>query len=216
MKTDSELQRDVIDELEWEPSVDHTHIGVAVVDGVVSLNGYVGSFAEKMAAEKAVNRISGVRGLAEELRVRFAGDPKTNDAEIAKRILDILDYDVVVPDQSISVKVEHGWVTLSGTVDWNFERQAAYKDAGRITGVVGVTNLIAVRKLVMARDVKERIVDALKRAAGSEANAIQVATLDGTVNLRGNVHSLHERQVAERAAWAAPGVTQIRDELVIV
>ncbi|MGN6376569.1 MAG: BON domain-containing protein [Sphingomonas sp.] len=215
MKTDSQLQKDVIDELAWEPSIEHGHIGVAVNDGVVTLSGYVKSYAEKMAAEKTARRVAGVRGIAEEIKVRFASDPKTSDAEIAKRIIDIFAFDVMIPDDKLTVKVEHGWVTLTGAVDWHYQREAARTAAGRITGVVGISNLIEVRKVPTAFDVKQRIVDAFKRAADTDAGALDVVTADGTVRLSGRVHSLHERQVAERAAWAAPGVTRIEDNIVI-
>lgn len=215
MKTDSQIQKDVMDELAWEPSIDHAGIGVAVANGIVTLTGFVKNFAEKIAAEKAVKRVKGVRGLAEEMKVRFASDPKTSDTEIAKRIADILAFDVTVPDDKIAVKVEHGWVTLTGTVDWHYQRQAARNDAGRVSGVLGVSNLIEVAKLPTAFDVKDRIVQAFKRAADTDAGAINVVTDGGLVRLGGTVHSFHERQVAERAAWAAPGVTRIEDNIVI-
>lgn len=215
MKTDSQLQKDVMDELEWEPSIDHTHIGVAVASGIVTLTGQVRSFVEKMAAEKAAKRVKGVRGLAEEMTVKIANGPKTSDAEIAKRVLDILAFDVTVPDDKITVKVEHGWVTLNGAVDWHYQRQAARDDAGRISGVVGVINMIEVAKLPTAFDVKDRIIQAFKRAADTDAGTINVVTDGGLVRLGGIVHSFRERQVAERAAWAAPGVTRIEDNIII-
>lgn len=215
MKTDGQLQRDVLDELAWEPSVDHEQIGVTVTNGVVTLSGFVKSYAEKMAAENATRRVAGVRGIAEEIKVRFASDPKTSDTEIAKRILDIFSFDVTIPDDKLKVKVEHGWVTLTGSVDWHYQREAARTAAGRITGVLGVSNQIEVRKTPTAFDVKQRIVDAFKRAADADAGTLDVSTSDGVVRLAGKVHSLHERQVVERAAWAAPGVTRIEDNIVI-
>jgi osmotically-inducible protein OsmY len=132
MKTDSQLQRDVMDELVWEPRVDHAHIGVAAKDGVVTLSGFVSNYAQKMAAEKAAKRVQGVRAIAEEIQVRFASDPKTSDAEIAERILDLFKWDVTIPDDKISVKVERNWVTLSGKTDWNYQKDAAKRAAGRI------------------------------------------------------------------------------------
>jgi osmotically-inducible protein OsmY len=129
MKTDSQLQRDVMAELEWEPRVDHADIGVAVVDGVVTLTGFVKSYAEKLAAEQAVRRVSGVKALAEEIKVRFASDPATADHEIAKRIVDMYQWSVLVPAQRIKVKVEHGWVTLSGEVEWHYQAEEARKIA---------------------------------------------------------------------------------------
>jgi len=215
MKNDSQIQKDVMDELEWEPSIDHTHIGVAVADGVVTLTGEVRNFVEKTTAENAVKRVKGVRGVAEELTVHIANSAKPNDGEIAKRVLDMLAFDVTVPDDKITVKVDHGWVTLTGAVDWHYQRQAARDDAGRIGGVVGVINLIEVAKLPAAFDVKDRILQAFKRAADTDARAINVVTDGGVVRLGGTVHSFHERQTAERAAWAAPGVTRIEDNIVI-
>jgi osmotically-inducible protein OsmY len=216
MKTDSQLQQDVIDELQWEPRVDHAHVGVAVKDGIVTLSGFVKSYAEKLAAEKAARRVKGVRGLAEEIEVRFDSQPKTADPEIAKRIADIFDWSVAIPDERINVKVEHGWVTLSGDVDWHYQRDAAKNAAARINGVKGVTNLIDVKKAPSPGDVRDRIVSALKRAADVDASSISVLTDGGTVRLSGKVHSWYERQVAERAAWAAPGVYRVEDNITLV
>jgi osmotically-inducible protein OsmY len=216
MKTDSQLQKDVMDELQWEPRVDHANIGVAAKDGIVTLSGYVKSYAEKLAAEKASRRVKGVRGLAEEIEVRFASDPKTSDPEIAKRIADIFDWSATVPKDRVNVKVESGWVTLTGMVDWQFHRDAAKGAAARINGVKGVTNLIEVKQKPSSMDVKERIVAAFKRAADLDASTITVITDGDQVRLGGKVHSWYERQVAERAAWAAPGVNRIEDNIVVV
>lgn len=215
MKTDSQLQHDVMDELEYEPSVDHADIGVAVNDGVVTLSGFVKSYPEKLAAEKAARRVAGVKAIAEEIKVRFASDPKTADHEIAKRIVDMFAWNVSVPDDKINVKVEHGWVTLSGTVDWFYQSDEARKVAGRITGVTGVSNLIEVKKLPSRIDVKDRIVSAFKRQADLDAASVTVMTDGGKVTLGGRVKAWHERQIAERAAWAAPGVTKVEDNIVI-
>jgi len=215
MKTDSQLQRDVMAELAWEPSVDHADIGVAVNDGVVTLSGYVKSYPEKLGAEKATRRVAGVKAIAEEIKVRYASDPKTADHEIARRILDVFAWNVSIPDNKLNVKVEHGWVTLSGTVDWHFQSDEARKAAGRITGVVGVSNLIDVRKLPVPADVKERIVQAFRRQANLDANSVTVVTDGGTVKLGGQVRAWNERGIAERAAWAAPGVTRGEDNIVV-
>ncbi|ATE63880.1 BON domain-containing protein [Rhizorhabdus dicambivorans] len=215
MKTDSQLQHDVIAELEWEPSVDSADIGVAVDKGVVTLSGYVNSYAGKMAAEKAARRVSGVRALAEELKVRYASDPKTADHEIAQRILDMFKWNVLVPDSSIQVKVEHGFVTLSGTVDWAYQMDEARKVAGKINGVVGVGNLITVRQRPNASVVKDRIVAAIKRQADADAASVTVQTDGNKVILAGSVKGWHERQIAERAAWAAPGVTRVEDNITL-
>jgi osmotically-inducible protein OsmY len=216
MKTDSQLQKDVMAELEWEPRVDHANIGVAVQDGVVTLSGFVSSYTCKLAAEKAAKRVKGVRGLAEEIEVRFPSDAKTADPEIAKRIADMFDWSATIPKNKLSVKVEHGWVTLSGEVAYHFHREAAKDLASRITGVKGVSNLIEVKKTPSSFDVRSRIVDALKRTADIDASTITVVTEGDTVKLGGKVHANYERRIAERAAWAAPGVNRIEDNIMVI
>jgi osmotically-inducible protein OsmY len=216
MKTDSQLQQDVMDELQWEPRVEHANIGVAAKDGVVTLSGFVPSYTSKIAAEKAARRVKGVRGLAEEIEVRFASDPKTSDPEIAKRIADMFDWSVTIPKNKVQVKVEHGWVTLSGAVEYHFHRQAAKDLASRINGVKGVTNLIEVKVAPSPRDVKERIMAAFKRNADLDASTITVVADGNTVRLGGKVHAWYERQIAERAAWAAPGVNRIEDNIAVI
>lgn len=214
MKTDSELQRDVLDELEFEPEVDHAHIGVAAKNGVVTLTGFVPNYMQKMAAERAVSRVTGVKAIAEEIQVRFLSDPKTADPEIAERILQVFRWDVTVPDDKIKVRVEHGWVTLSGEAEWNYQKSAAAAAAGKINGVKGVTNLIAVKSEPAPRDVRDRIMAAIKRASAVDASAIDVAVVGHTVKLSGAVHGWNERRVAERAAWSVPGVTKVEDDIV--
>lgn len=216
MKTDSQLQKDVMAELEWEPRVDHANIGVAAQDGVVTLSGFVSSYASKLAAEKAARRVKGVRGLAEEIEVRFATDAKTADPEIAKRIADMFDWSVTIPKGKISVKVEHGWVTLSGDVGYHYNRQAARDLASRISGVKGVTNLIGVKKTPSPLDIRHSIIEAFKRSADLDASTITVVADGDTVKLSGKVHSGYERRIAERAAWAAPGVNRIEDNIMII
>lgn len=216
MKTDSQIQQDVMDELQWEPRVDHANIGVAVKDGVVTLSGFVNNYAAKLAAENTARRVKGVRGLAEEIEVRFDSDPKTGDSEIAKRIADMFDWSVAIPRNAIDIKVEDGWVTLSGTVDFHYRRQTARDLASRIGGVKGVTNLIEVKMAPASFDVKDRIVAALKRSADLDASTINVVTEGNTVKLGGKVHAWYERQIAEQAAWAAPGVNKVVDNIVVV
>lgn len=214
-KSDNQLQSDVMEELVWEPSVDHADIGVAVADGVVTLSGFVKSFAERMAAEKAARRVAGVRAIAEEIEVRFPSDRKTGDAEIAKRIADIFSWDSVVPEDRVAVKVERGWVTLSGTVDWHYQRDAARKAASKITGVTGIVNMIAVRQIPVAADVRERILNAFERQANFDATGITVVTDGSRIRLGGKVRACYERGIAERAAWAAPGVTEVEDHIIV-
>lgn len=215
MKTDSELQRDVLDELAFEPKVDHAHIGVAARDGVVTLTGHVPDYAQKMAAERAAARVHGVKAIAEEIEVRFASDPKTSDEEIAGRILDVFRWDVTVPDDRIKVRVEHGWVTLSGDVEWNYQKKAAQAAAGRIGGVRGLSNWIEVRQVEPSpHDVRERIRAAIRRQSARDASTIGVSVTGHTVRLTGEVHGWNERRLAEQAAWSAPGVNHVEDEIV--
>lgn len=216
MKTDSQLQRDVMDELAWEPQVDHASIGVAAKAGVVTLSGFVSNYAQKLAAEQAAKRVQGVHAIAEEIEVRFANEPKTSDPEIAKRILDVFKWDVTIPDNKISVKVERHWVTLSGHVDWNFQKDAAKRAAGKISGVLGVTNLIEVKHAPSPENVRDMIMAAVRRASDANAKAIRVEADGTTIKLSGTVHGWHERQVAERAAWSAPGVTWVEDKIVVI
>lgn len=214
-KTDKELQQDVMAELEWEPSVDHADIGVSVHEGVVTLSGYVKSYPEKTAAEKAARRVAGVKAIAEEIKVRHATDPKMADHEIAKRILDMFAWNVSIPNDAIKVKVEHGWVTLTGDVDWFYQAEEARKAAGGVKGVVGVTNFVEVKQRPLGSDVRNRIVAAIKRQADLDAASITVATEGGTVKLGGKVKAWQERAIAERAAWSAAGVTRVEDNIAV-
>jgi len=216
MKTDSQLQRDVMDELVWDPSIDHAHIGVAAKGGVVTLSGFVSNYAQKMTAEHAAERVQGVQGIAEELQVRFPFDPKTSDEEIARRVLDVFAWDVTIPKNKLTVKVEKGYVTLNGVLDWNYQKDAARKAAGKITGVSGVNNQIMLSDAAVAGDVRERIMAAFKRSATADASALRVTANGSTIELSGTVHGRHERQVAERTAWAAPGVFFVEDNLVVL
>ncbi|SDD80310.1 Osmotically-inducible protein OsmY, contains BON domain [Sphingomonas sp. YR710] len=215
MKSDSQLQRDVMAELEWEPSVDHADIGVAVNDGVVTLSGYVKNYAQKLAAERAARRVAGVRAIAEEIKVRFASDPKTADHEIAGRILNMFRWDVTVPDDKIQVKVENGWVTLTGTVDWFYQSDEARKLADKVSGVSGVSNLIKVYQKPAASDIRDRIVAAIKRQADIDAGSITVRADGNKIILGGKVNAWNERRIAERTAWAAPGVSNVEDDIVV-
>jgi osmotically-inducible protein OsmY len=212
---DKILRQRIIDELDFDPSVESAHIGVAVADGVVTLTGYVKSYAEKIAAERAVKRVKGVKAIAEEIEVRFLSDRKTADDQIAKRALDIIAWDTTVPDDRVQVKVQNGWVTLSGEVEWQYQRDSAERVVRRLSGVVGISNSILVRPRVAASDVKHRIEDALKRSADLEADRITVRTDGGKVILEGRVSAWYERDLAERTAWAATGVTAVDDRITI-
>jgi osmotically-inducible protein OsmY len=215
MKRDSQLQHDVMAELEFDPRVDHADIGVSVTDGVVTLTSLVKSYAEKVAAERAAWRVAGVRDLAEEIKVRYPAAKKSTDTEIAKRIRDIFEWDTTVPEEKISVKVEKGWVTLSGTVEWFYQGEAARKGASKIHGVTGVTNLTQVRKTPKIGDIRERITAAFKRSAELDADNVTIITDGGKVTLTGEVKAWKKRRLAEQAAWAAPGVTKVEDKIVV-
>lgn len=213
--SDSQLQCDVMEELKWEPSVHHEEIGVAVTGGVVTLSGIVRSLSEKLQAEQAVRRVKGVRAVAEDLVVRYPEDAKLSDTEIAKRVADIIAWDPLIPAKMINATVENGVVRLRGEVDWNYQKDLAAKEASKITGVIRVDNWIKVTPRVAAETVSRKIEEAFKRQADLEAEKIRVRAEGGTVVLEGTVSSWSKRNIAEQAAWGAPGVSEIEDRLVI-
>ena len=215
MRTDLELQREVTNELRWDPRVRDDEIAVAARDGVVTLGGTVGSFAVKLAALKAAERVGGVHAVADDLDVKLPGSSQRSDTELAHQVVNALRWDVLVPDDRIKARVEQGWVTLEGEVEWEFERRAARRAVQNLTGVRGVTNLVALRARASTLDVSQRIKDALRRQAELDARKIEVEATDGAVTLRGTVHSWAERHQAEQAAWSAPGVTRVDDRLVV-
>src|SRR6516164_6781391 len=196
MSSDLDLRQDVLDELEFEPSVNAAHIGVTANHGVVTLTGFVTSYAEKTMAERAARRVKGVNA-------------------IAARAVDILKWQVGFPADRIKVKVEKGMVTLSGEVDWQFQKTDAYHVVHKLSGVVGVLNQIEVAAPLHAIEVKEKIEKAFQRSAELEASRITVETEGGRVILKGKVRAWYERDIAERAAWSAPGVTEVHDRLTI-
>lgn len=213
--SDISLREDILDELEFEPSLDAANIGVAVEKGVVTLTGHVASYAEKIAAEKAVQRVQGVRAVAEEIEVRYPNDKKLADDEIAQRALAILAWDATVPTDKVHVVVEKGWITLSGELEWQYQRAAAEKAVRKLSGVRGVSNLLTIQPHLDAANIRHHIEAALKRNAEVEANGIRVEVSGSKVMLDGRVQTWHERDMVERAAWAVPGVTVVDDHLTI-
>lgn len=213
MKTDKELRQDVERELEWEPSVDERRIGVSVVDGIVTLTGEVSFYAEKWKAERAVERVAGVRGIANEIEVRSPSD--RTDTEIAQSAVKALKWNVMVPSDRITVKVADGWLTLTGEVSWDYQRRAAEQAVRNLPGVKGISNLITIRPRIEPKDVKQRIEETFKRAATYDANRVTVQVSGGEVTLRGSVRSWTERHEAEKAAWAAPGVTAVHNYITV-
>ncbi len=215
MTDNKSLQQAVIDELDWEPSVNSADIGVTANDGVVTLTGHVGSYNEKWAAERAADRVYGVKAVAEELEVRYPLSNKQGDDDIAKRALQVLSWDIDVPKDRVKIKVEKGWVTLSGDVDWYYQRSAAEADVRKLHGVIGVSDNIEIKPSVQASDVRAKIEAAFARNALIDEDNITVTADGGKVTLSGNVETWNERDLAEDTAWSAPGVTQVDDRLTV-
>ncbi|MDO8335510.1 MAG: BON domain-containing protein [Candidatus Saccharibacteria bacterium] len=216
MKTDSQIQADVMQELIWDPRVSHEHIGVAVTDGIVALSGTIPSYIEKSAAERAAQRVAGVKAVVEKIEVKLPSLYEKDDLDIAEAVLNSFLWNVEIPDKLIKVSVENGWVKLTGEVEWNYQRNAAEKLVRSLTGVKGVSNNIILKtREVQAGVVKQKIEDALKREALREAKQINVAINGGTVTLSGKVHSFSEMNDAKLAAWSAPGVTKIENKLLV-
>lgn len=216
MTDDLKLQQRVLDELAFTPDVDAAHIGVAARAGVVTLSGHVSSVHEKLIAEEAVRRVKGVKAVAQELEVRPAADKKLADDEIAARAVRLLDWDLSLPPGAVTVTVSHGVVTLSGEVEWHFQRREAEADVRKLGGVTGVINNIRLQPEARAGEVRDAIHAALERAAGLDAESISVTMQrGGLVVLRGHVRTLGAQVAAENAAWSAPGVTAVENHIEV-
>ncbi|HYN06754.1 MAG TPA: BON domain-containing protein [Vicinamibacterales bacterium] len=215
MTTDRELQERVLNALEFEPGVDAAKIGVTAHDGVITLRGSVKTFYEKWTAERAAGHVYGVRALANDVEVLPNHDTRRSDTEIAEAAANALGWDTAVPAKAVLVTVRDGWVTLTGTVEWQYQRGAAEYTVRRLYGVKGLTNSIVVKPRVRVADVKARIEDAFKRSAEVDSQRVRVEARDGQVVLTGTVRSLSERREAERAAWSAPGVILVDDRLAV-
>ncbi|MAM37735.1 BON domain-containing protein (plasmid) [Sphingobium naphthae] len=215
MSSDRHVQESVLDELRWEPRLEAGHIGVTVADGVVTLTGHVESYAQKHAAALAAHRVKGVKAVAQEIEVRLPVDDQRDDGEIAAAALTRLDWDVTIPRGTVHVTVEDGWITLSGTVDWHYQRENAEHDLQRLQGVTGITNAIAIKRTVDAEFISDDIMHALHRSWFFDPRTIDVRVEGSTVYLSGAAKTPHERQVAAATAWAAPGVTDVRNEIEV-
>lgn len=215
MRLDADIKRDVEDELRWDPSIDATDIGVAVHNGVVTLSGFVRSYAEKTEAERAAKRVAGVVGVADDLEVRLPALDERPDPEIVRDAISALKAELPFSSENIRVIAKNGWLTLEGEVEWNYARATAASVVKRVRGVKGVTNSIALKPKATPYEVRRKIEDALRRSAELDASRITVEANGSEVILRGTVRSWAEREEAERAAWAAPGVTRVDDRITV-
>ncbi len=216
MKTDAQLQTDVIAELNWDPSVHAPQVGVEVTDGIVTLLGHVSSYADKWNAERAAQRVAGVRALAMEIQVHLPGSSKRTDSDIAHAIGNILEWSSYLPKNQVKVLVEHGWVTLSGQVEWEYQRKAATAMVAHLMGVTGVSNQMGVVPRITSDAIQADIQAALKRRAQADGEHIFVQVQGTHVTLSGTVQSWSERKLANHSAWNTPGVRTVSDNLTVV
>jgi osmotically-inducible protein OsmY len=215
MRSDSDIERDVREELEWDPDLDATDIAVSVKQGVVALAGFVKSYTDKYEAEAAAKRVAGVAGVANDIEVRMPSVDERPDPDIARDAVAAIKSQLPISSEHLKVIVKNGWVTLEGHVEWQYQKNTAEAAVRRIRGVRGVINNVVLKPRLEPRGIKEKIQDALKRLAEVDANRIEVDARGSEVVLKGTVRSWVEREEAERAAWAAPGVTKVEDRIVV-
>lgn len=215
MSHDEKLQKAVLEQLRWEPSVDAGHIGVTADDGIVTLSGHVESFAAKMAAEETARSVKGVKGVADEIDVRLGFDFKRDDDVIAAAAVDRLAWDVSVPHDAVKVTVDKAHVSLSGEVDWHYQKEAAEQDVRRLFGVVGVSNHVTIRARVDVSNISDDIMHAMHRSWFFDPQTVKVTADLGRVKLTGSVSSLQNRQLAAATAWSAAGVTDVTNDIVV-
>jgi osmotically-inducible protein OsmY len=215
MRSDSDIKKDVEDELKWDPDIDATDVAVSVKNGTVTLTGFMRSYAQKLSAEKDAKRVAGVVAVANDIEVRLLGISQRPDPEIARDAVAAIQMELPYSAQHIKAIVKNGWVTLEGEVEWNYQRERAEKAVQRLRGVTGVSNLISLKPRVTPTEIKRKIEEAFRRNAEIDADNITVEASGGKVILRGTVRSWAERTAADRAAWAAPGVTQVENRVVV-
>jgi osmotically-inducible protein OsmY len=215
MKTDAQLQKDVIAQLAWEPAIHATQIGVEVKDGVGTLAGEVGTYSEKWHAERAAQHVTGVKALAIEMKVKLAGSARRTDSDIGQSVRNVLDWTTSVDSSAVKVQVEGGWITLSGEVDWQYQKQAATDAVRSLMGVTGVSDQIGIKHKPMASIVKADIDAAIRRSAAKDSSEILVEVAGTDVTLTGKVHSWSERALATDSAWSSPGVLNVIDKMTL-
>lgn len=215
MKTDLQVQQDVIAELKWDPSIDAADIRIDVKAGIVTLAGRVGNYSEKLAVERAAQRVSGVKGLAIEVNVSLPGSSQRSDAAIAHAARNVMEWMTYPPKDSVKIMVDAGWITLSGEVDWEYQRRAAKNGVRHLAGVTGVSDLMTIKPQSSLESVKSTIEAALSRRANADAQNVRVEVVGDRVTLTGTVHSWDERKLAELSAWSAPGVQTVVDNIVV-